>query len=132
MSGSRRTTSISTTLPVITRGPARKSGWEQAVKKGNWLFISGQPPTTPDGKPIATDLHAQLRQALQTTRNIVESEGGTMDDIVSIRYYFKAGYMEEGLAALRDLGGEYFQSPYPSTTCVEVVRGGLGRSSLGG
>jgi len=47
---------------------------------------------------------------------------GTMDDIVSIRYYFKAGYMEEGLAALRDLGGEYFQSPYPSTTCVEVVR----------
>jgi hypothetical protein len=41
---------------------------------------------------------------------------------MSIRYYFKAGYMEEGLAALRDLE-RYFKSPYPSTTCVEVVRG---------
>jgi hypothetical protein len=30
--------------------------------------------------------------------------------------------MEEGLAALRDLGSDYFKSPYPSTTCVEVVR----------
>jgi enamine deaminase RidA (YjgF/YER057c/UK114 family) len=30
--------------------------------------------------------------------------------------------MEEGLAALRDLGRDYFKSPYPSTTCVEVVR----------
>jgi hypothetical protein len=38
------------------------------------------------------------------------------------RYYFKAGYMEEGLAALRDLGSDYFKSPYPSTTCIEVVR----------
>ena len=108
--------------PGLPRVPPEKSGWEQAVKKGNWLFISGQTPTTPDGKTIATDMHAQLRQALQNTRNIVETVGGTMDDIVSIRYYFKAGYMEEGLASLRDLGGEYFQSPYPSTTCVEVVR----------
>jgi hypothetical protein len=33
-----------------------------------------------------------------------------------------AGYMEEGLASLRDFGSEFFSSPYPSTTCVEVVR----------
>ena len=108
--------------PGLPKVPPEKSGWEQAVKKGNWLFISGQTPTTPDGKTIATDMHAQLRQALQNTRTIVETAGGTTDDIVSIRYYFKAGYVEEGLAALRDLGDEYFQSPYPSTTCVEVVR----------
>jgi enamine deaminase RidA (YjgF/YER057c/UK114 family) len=106
-------------LPTV---PAEKSGWEQAVTHGQWLFISGQTPTTPDGRTIATDMHAQLRQALENTRNIVHAAGGTMDDIVQIRYYFKAGYMEEGLASLRDFGGEYFSSPYPSTTCVEVVR----------
>ena len=78
--------------------------FEHFEKKGNWLFISGPTPTTPAGKTIATDMHAQLRQALQNTKNIVDAAGGTMEDIVSIRYYFKAGYMEEGLAALRDLG----------------------------
>ncbi|MFQ5999029.1 MAG: RidA family protein [Candidatus Bathyarchaeia archaeon] len=108
--------------PGLPRTPAAKSGWEQSVKAGNWLFISGQTPTTPKGKTIATDMHAQLKQALENTRNIVKAAGGRMDDIVSIRYYFKSGYMEEGLAALRDLGGEYFKTPYPSTTCVEVVR----------
>ena len=67
-------------------------------------------------------MHAQVRQALENTRNILKAVGGTTDDIMSIRYYFKAGYMEEGLATLRDLGSDYFKSPYPSTTCVEVVR----------
>jgi len=61
-------------------------------------------------------MHAQVRQALENTRNILKAVGGTTDDIMSIRYYFKAGYMEEGLAALRDLGSDYFKSPYPSTT----------------
>ena len=106
-------------LPKV---PPENSGWEQAVVHGDFLFISGQTPTTAEGKTIATDMHAQLRQALVNTKNIVEAAGGTMDDIVQIRYYFSAGYMEEGLASLRDFGGEFFSSPYPSTTCVEVVR----------
>jgi 2-iminobutanoate/2-iminopropanoate deaminase len=108
--------------PELPKTPPEKSGWEQAVRHGNWLFISGQTPTSPDGKTVAKDMHAQVRQALENTRNILKAVGGTTDDIMSIRYYFKAGYMEEGLAALRDLGSDYFKSPYPSTTCVEVVR----------
>ena len=108
--------------PELAKTPAEKSGWEQAVKHGPWVFISGQTPTTPEGKTVAKDMHAQSRLALLNTKNIVETAGGTLDDIVSIRYYFTAGYMEEGLAALRDFGAEFFQSPYPSTTCVEVVR----------
>ena len=105
-----------------TTAAIEKFGWEQSVTRGKWLFISGQTPTTPEGKTVATDMHAQLRQALEKTKNIVEAVSGTTDDIVQIRFYFKAGYMEEGLAALRDFGGEYFNSPFPSTTCVEVVR----------
>jgi len=108
--------------PGLPKTPAKKSGWEQSVRHGNWLFISGQTPTNVEGQTVAKDMHAQLRQALENTRNILKAAGGTTDDIVSIRYYFKAGYMEEGLAALRDFGGEYFSSPFPSTTCVEVVR----------
>lgn len=106
-------------LPKV---PPEKSGWEQAVTYGNFLFISGQTPTTPEGKTVATDMHAQVRQALGNVKALCEAAGGTTDNIVQIRYYFETGYMEEGLAALRDFGGEYFNSPFPSTTCVEVVR----------
>ena len=78
--------------PELPKTPPEKSGWEQAVRHGNWLFISGQTPTSPDGKTVAKDMHAQVRQALENTRNILKAVGGTTDDIMSIRYYFKAGY----------------------------------------
>ena len=52
--------------PGLPKTPPEKSGWEQAVRHGNWLFISGQTPTSPDGKTVAKDMHAQVRQALET------------------------------------------------------------------
>jgi len=108
--------------PGLERTPPEYAGWAQGARKGNFVFISGQTPTLPDGRTVSKDMHAQLRQALINFRNVVEAEGGTLEDVVQIRYYFHAGYMEEGLAALRDVGGEFWSYPYPSTTCVEVVR----------
>jgi hypothetical protein len=36
--------------PELPKTPPEKSGWEQAVRHGDWLFISGQTPTSPDGR----------------------------------------------------------------------------------
>jgi 2-iminobutanoate/2-iminopropanoate deaminase len=108
--------------PGLPTTPPEHAGWGQGARHGNFIFISGQTPTLPDGTTVSKDMHAQLRQALVNFKNIVESEGGTLEDVVQIRYYFHAGYMEEGLAALRDIGAEFWSYPYPSTTCVEVVR----------
>ena len=108
--------------PGMEKTPPENAGWAQGARKGPFIFISGQTPTLPDGTTISKDMHAQLRQALVNFRNVVAAEGGTLEDVVQIRYYFCAGYMEEGLAALRDVGAEFWSSPYPSTTCVEVVR----------
>jgi 2-iminobutanoate/2-iminopropanoate deaminase len=107
--------------PGLPTTPPEHAGWGQGARHGNFIFISGQTPTLPDGTTVSKDMHAQLRQALVNFKNIVESEGGTLEDVVQIRYYFHAGYMEEGLAALRDIGAEFWSHPYPSTTCVEVV-----------
>lgn len=108
--------------PGLEKTPPENAGWAQGARKGPFVFISGQTPTLPDGTTISKDMHAQLRQALVNFRNVVAAEGGTLEDVVQIRYYFCAGYMEEGLAALRDVGGEFWSYPFPSTTCVEVVR----------
>ena len=102
--------------------PPEHAGWAQGARHGNFVFISGQTPTLENGTTVSKDMHAQLRQALINFRRVLEAEGGTLEDVVQIRYYFHAGYMEEGLAALRDVGGEFWSFPFPSTTCVEVVR----------
>jgi 2-iminobutanoate/2-iminopropanoate deaminase len=106
----------------MEKTPPEHAGWAQGARKGPFVFISWQTPTLPDGTTISKDMHAQLRQALVNFRNVVAAEGGTLEDVVQIRFYFCAGYMEEGLAALRDIGAEFWSYPYPSTTCVEVVR----------
>lgn len=108
--------------PGMEKTPAEHAGWAQGARKGPFVFISGQTPTLPDGTTISKDMHGQLRQALVNFRNVVAAEGGSLEDVVQIRYYFNAGYMEEGLAALRDIGAEFWSYPFPSTTCVEVVR----------
>jgi 2-iminobutanoate/2-iminopropanoate deaminase len=108
--------------PGMEKTPPEHAGWAQGARKGPFVFISGQTPTLPDGTTISKDMHGQLRQALVNFRNVVAAEGGSLEDVVQIRYYFNAGYMEEGLAALRDIGAEFWSYPYPSTTCVEVVR----------
>ena len=96
--------------PGLERTPAERAGWAQGARKGDFVFISGQTPTRPDGTTVAKDMHAQLRQALVNFKNVVEAEGGTLEDVVQIRYYFHAGYMEEGLAALRDIGSEFWST----------------------
>lgn len=107
--------------PGLPTTPPEHAGWSQGARKGNFVFISGQTPTLPDGRTVAKDMHAQLRQALINFRHVVEAEGGRLEDVVQIHYIFYAGCMEEGLAALRGIGAE-FRQPFPSTTCVEVVR----------
>jgi 2-iminobutanoate/2-iminopropanoate deaminase len=108
--------------PGLPPTPPEHAGWAQGARHGNFVFISGQTPTLEDGTTVSKDMHAQLRQALINFQRVIEAEGGTLEDVVQIRYYFHAGYMEEGLAALRDVGGEFWSYPFPSTTCVEVVR----------
>lgn len=100
--------------------PPEAAGWAQGVRRGPFLFISGQTPVLVDGRTIAKDMHLQLKQTLENFSNVVKAGGGTLADVVQIRYFFKAGYVEEGMAALRDEGPAFWSPPFPSTTCIEV------------
>jgi len=108
--------------PGLPKTPPEHAGWSQGARHGSCELIVAQATTLEDGTTVSKDMHAQLRQALVNFQRVLEAEGGILENVVQIRYYFHAGYMEEGLAALRDIGSEFWSYPYPSTTCVEVVR----------
>src|SRR5215469_5048169 len=52
-----------------------------AVDTGNYLYISSQGPNSPDGTRPST-FTAQVQQALDNTKTIVEAAGLTMDHVV--------------------------------------------------
>jgi 2-iminobutanoate/2-iminopropanoate deaminase len=59
--------------------------YSQAVKIGSTLYVSGTPGIDVATKQLAgTSIQEQTRQALRNCQAIVESGGGTLEDVVQV------------------------------------------------
>jgi reactive intermediate/imine deaminase len=95
-----------------------KSPYSQCTRVGNLLFISGQVSWDADGNIVAPgDASGQARQALENMRHLLDAAGATMDDVVKVNYYLTN--IADG-PAVRKIREEYFKSPYPAATTVEI------------
>ena len=92
--------------------------FSQVVKKGNFVFISGQtaPKSANDGN---LDPHDQAREIFDYLKSAIASAGGTMADICKINVFLTDGSQVPALSELRP---QYFDQPYPAATTVVVSR----------
>ena len=73
---------------IKTRNAPEPSGqYSQAVRMGNFLFISGQLPVVRDGELVNGTMAEECAQALENMRAIVEAAEGTIADIVQCTIY---------------------------------------------
>lgn len=74
---------------VLTdRAPAPAGHYAQAIVSGGHVFISGQLPIRPDGRPLAEDgFEAQARQAIQNMLEVLCAAGSTPRDLVRVTAY---------------------------------------------
>jgi 2-iminobutanoate/2-iminopropanoate deaminase len=68
-------------------GPQPRGHYSQAVRIGNFLFVSGQLPIDRDGNVVTGTMAEQATQALENIRAIVEAGEGTIADIVQCTIY---------------------------------------------
>ena len=88
--------------------------------KGRIIFISGMTSRRPDGTIAGIgDIEAQTHQVCQNVKAAVETAGGTMDDICRVDVYVRN---MENLAPIHKVRREYFPSPPPASTLVEVSK----------
>jgi len=88
--------------------------------EGRVIYLKGQVALDRSGRVVGKgDMSAQIRQTLENIRNVLNSIGGTMADIVSltqhvtdIEEFMKCGEVRQA----------FFSAPYPVTTTVEVTR----------
>ena len=95
-------------------------GYSQAVKVGNTLYLAGQNATDKQGAVCHKRYFmGQLEMTLDNVKNVVESAGGTMGDVVRMTLFCRN---------LLDLGGamplyqKYFGDHRPAMTAVEIVQ----------
>ena len=88
--------------------------------KGRLVFISGMTARRADGTIAGIgDIEAQTRQVCENIKSAVEAAGGTMDDICRVDVYVRN---MEHFEKIHKVRREYFRSPPPASTMVEVTK----------
>lgn len=97
--------------------------FSQAIEtdaSGKLVFISGMTARRADGSIAGIgDIEAQTRQVCENIKSAVEAAGGTLDDICRVDVYVRNIEHFERIHKVRK---EYFGSPPPASTMVEVTK----------
>ena len=93
----------------------------RGIRTGDTLYISG---TTANDSIVEDNTMSQLRVILDRIIKIVEAEGGTPSDIVSMTTYIKDSKMDE-FWPIRgeqiEIWSEYFSGDWPTNSYVGVA-----------
>lgn len=93
--------------------------YSQAIKAGNFLFISGQGPIDPKtGKKIVGDIKEQTRQVLENIKSILEAAGLTLENVVKVNVYLKN---MNDFPKMNEVYKEYFKTNPPARTTVQAI-----------
>lgn len=65
-----------------------RKGISQAIKFGNFLFVSGQVGETLEGH-VPQGIEAQVELAITNARHIIEEAGGTLNDVLMCRCFLQ-------------------------------------------
>ncbi len=92
----------------------------QAVKVGNFLFTSGQIPLDPATNTIVVgDINVQAKRVLDNLVAVLNEAGLTTKNVVKTTCFLKN---INDFTAFNEVYAEYFTSPAPARSCVEVAR----------
>jgi 2-iminobutanoate/2-iminopropanoate deaminase len=104
---------------VTDKAPKPVGPYSQVVAAGDFLFLAGQVPLTPEGTMLEGDIEAQTRQVLNNLKAVLAEAGKSMNHIVKTTIF---------LANLSDFDrvnrvyAEYFEQPFPARSTVEASR----------
>lgn len=79
---------MSVTGILTDRAPKPAGHYAQATVSGTHVFVSGQLPIRPDGRPLDDDgFEAQARQAIQNMLEVVRAAGSSPQQLVKVTAY---------------------------------------------
>jgi len=102
------------------KGPNAIGPYSQAVRGGQFIFVSGQISLDPaTQKIIDGDIRQRTERVLQNIAGILEARGSSMSNVVRCVVYLKN---MSDFEAMNEVYGRIFDAPPPARTAVEVAR----------
>lgn len=118
-------------MPDAARAPGTTSAsvadhYTQAVRYGDLVFVSGQIATNPaNGQIVGGDIDVQMRSAMDNVQRVLQGQGMTMSNVVSVTLYLK--HIND-LQEADKVYESYFRRSLPARTVIEAAD--LPRGSL--
>jgi 2-iminobutanoate/2-iminopropanoate deaminase len=104
--------------------PAAIGPYSQAVRAGDFLFVSGQLGIDPgSGAIVEGGIAAQVHQALSNLRTIIEAGGGNLRSVVKTTVLLQS---IDDFKAMNEVYRTYFTEKPPARAAFEVGRLPLG------
>jgi reactive intermediate/imine deaminase len=109
---------MSRSIIATELAPAAIGPYSQAVRAGNTVYFSGQIPLDQaTGTLVDGDIAAQTRRVFDNLAAVAKVAGGSLAQIVRLGIYVTD---LANFATVNAVMAEYFQTPYPARSTIEV------------
>ena len=99
--------------------PAAIGTYSQAIRSGNFVFLSGQIPLDPQTMEfVEGDFEARARQVFDNLKAVAEAAGGSLDQVVKLTIFLTD---LDNFATVNSVMEDYFNQPYPARAAVGVA-----------
>ncbi|MFD2889797.1 RidA family protein [Chitinophaga cymbidii] len=99
--------------------PAPIGPYNQAVKAGSMLFVSGQIALNAEtGQLVKDDIIAETHQVMQNLRNILTEAGMDFSDVVKSTIFIMD---MNDFSQINEVYGKYFTGYFPARETVQVA-----------
>jgi len=99
--------------------PAAVGPYSQAVRAGDWVYLSGQIPIDPaTGQIVTGDIAEQTHRVLKNLQAVLEAAELTLDDVVKVTVYLDD---MGNFAAMNEVYATYFVASPPARACIQAA-----------
>ena len=102
---------------IANNAPAEIGAYSNAIKVGNFVFVSGQLPFNTETGEMPRGLRAQTFQVIENVRRILADAGATLDDVVKTTVLLNEMFQ---FSEVNEIYAREFTAPYPARTSFAV------------
>ena len=101
-----------------SKAPGAIGPYSQAVKVGNFIYVSGQLPIDAKTGEMPREIKEQTRQSLENIKSILAEADATMDNVVKSTVYLSDMSL---FGPMNEVYGEFFsEGNYPARAAFAV------------
>lgn len=107
-------------IVTSNKAPQALGPYSVAVKAANFVFTAGQLGLDPEtGEFVSGGIEAETRQALENVKNILESAGSSLQNVVKTTVFLRD---MNDFGTMNSVYAEFFTSDFPARSAVQVAR----------